>query len=149
MRIRKISEQDYDAYISVIQASLDESVTYGEEIVNFFRDRYNRDYLKNKISNGTFYVAVDNEQVIGLGGIEEGWIKKMFIHPNRQSEGIGGRILEQLEDKARAENRNEVFLYSFPNSIRFYQGRRYSIVEDITLEMGGLKIRTTKMKKEL
>ncbi len=149
MNIREILLEDVPSCIIVIQDCLDKSVTYDAGIISFFKNKYDIGYLREKVSNGTFYVAEDRGEIIALGGIEEGWIKKMFVSYNSQGRGIGGRLINRLEEVAKIEGRSEVHLYSFPNSERFYERKGYESVEKVSLKRGNIEISTLHMKKSL
>ncbi len=71
MNIREILPEDVPYCIIVIQDCLDKSVTYDAGIISFFKNKYDIGYLREKVSNGTFYVAEDRGEIIALGGIEE------------------------------------------------------------------------------
>ena len=144
-----MTSEDVPYCIAVIQACLDRSVKYDPEIISFFKKRYDVEYLREKISSGTFYVAEAQREIIALGGIEESWIKKMFVSHDRQGKGIGGLIIDRLEETARIEGRSEVHLYSFPNSEQFYERKGYEPIERVVLKRGNLDIWTLHMRKTL
>jgi drug/metabolite transporter (DMT)-like permease/GNAT superfamily N-acetyltransferase len=56
---------------------------------------------------GTFLVVYEDEQPIGCAGIRRlpdgtGELKRMYVAPDARGRGVGRRLLEQLEDEARA-----------------------------------------------
>ena len=73
----------------------------------------------------------------------------MFVSHDRQGKGIGGLIIDRLEETARIEGRSEVHLYSFPNSEQFYERKGYEPIERVVLKRGNLDIWTLHMRKTL
>lgn len=57
-------------------------------------------------SQGDFLVGVDDGEVVAIGGLqfyneETAEIRRMRVHPDHQRKGLGQRLLEALEERAR------------------------------------------------
>lgn len=70
-----------------------------------------------------FYVATDNNQVIGTGmiNIDIGKIDAIFVHPNHMRKGIGKKIVEFLESIAQLHGLETLNLESTLNAAAFYR----------------------------
>lgn len=63
----------------------------------------------------TVFIARDQGVAVGCGalrrqGIGIGEVKRMYTRPTHQGQGIGGRIVEAIEQQARAEGLNQLVL---------------------------------------
>jgi ribosomal protein S18 acetylase RimI-like enzyme len=63
-----------------------------------------RDYLSQQ---GEFLVGVEGDRLIAMGALrrtspDRAEIKRMRVHPDYQSQGIGQRLLDLLEQRARS-----------------------------------------------
>jgi GNAT superfamily N-acetyltransferase len=70
-----------------------------------------------------FYVAINNNLVIGTGAIniETGKIDAVFVHPDRMRKGIGKMIIDFLEDIALRHGLGSINLESTLNAAEFYR----------------------------
>ena len=70
-----------------------------------------------------FYVATDNDQVVGTGmvNLETGKIDAIFVRPGHMKRGVGRKVMEYLERLARDEGLKELHLESTLNAAPFYR----------------------------
>lgn len=106
MIIRRFEQKDAKAVSDLIATTL---------LTTNIKD-YSKEYLQNDIqhlqpddivgraSGQHFYVAVENDKIIGCGSIGSYWGKEdesslftIFVHPDYQGQGIGRKIIETLE----------------------------------------------------
>jgi GNAT superfamily N-acetyltransferase len=83
---------------------------YIDRIINEF---YNTERILSEVTNtskewGGYFVAVENNEVIGAGGggmIDDdiGEIFVLYLDPNRRNEGIGTRLLEAITKQQKEE----------------------------------------------
>jgi ribosomal protein S18 acetylase RimI-like enzyme len=91
-------------------------------------------YLNNR---GEFVVAVDGERIVGMGALRSmsetmGEIKRMRVHPDFQRRGIGQRIYDILEARARELGYTALWLDTTENlhgAIRLYTKNGFREVE--------------------
>lgn len=88
--------------------------------------------IKEKASNGHFYVVKDNDKIIGCGGIgaywdslTESWIHTIFVAPDYQGKGIGRKIIEFLENDEYAKRANRIEIHAAMSAIPFYRKLGY------------------------
>jgi len=88
----------------------------------------------DKISNVVVYY--DNQIAVGCGAFKEYdsktvEIKRMFVHPDYRSKGIGAIILSELESWAKELNYSDSILETGkrqPEAIHLYQKAGYQII---------------------
>ena len=74
----------------------------------------------------TFIIAEEQENIIGVGGIEGNLISSVFVAPKEQGKGIGKCIMDALESIAKEERHEFVLLHSSLTAESFYVKNAYS-----------------------
>jgi N-acetylglutamate synthase-like GNAT family acetyltransferase len=106
MDIRRFQESDAAAVSELIRTTLQitNSRDYPPEIINALIERETPDHIMQRASWTHFYVACDEEKIIGCGAIGPYWGKEdesslftVFVLPEYQGKGIGRSIVETLE----------------------------------------------------
>ncbi len=92
--------------------------TYGdshtkEYIERVIKDFYNNERILDEVTTsdrhwGGYFVAVENDEVIGAGGggmigEDEGEIFVLYLDPNRRNEGIGTILLDAITHQQKEE----------------------------------------------
>ena len=87
-----------------------------------------------------FYVALEEEKVIGLIGMERygsfGLLRSMVVHPDYRNRHIAERLVQLLEEKAKASGTHHMYLLT--ETAEAYFGRKgYSTIsrEDVPAEV--------------
>jgi GNAT superfamily N-acetyltransferase len=98
-----------------------------------------------------FYIAVfdGDAGVAGVGGLDMNEIRLLYVSPGAQRQGIGAAILKHLEEMVPPALFADVFVYSVPSAVGFYQAHGYRAGGDHTIEAGGHSIATVFMRKPL
>lgn len=105
---------------------------------------YNEDRVRNEVTQlnkswGGYFVALDNDEVVGAGG--GGMICKnktrlyvLYLNPTRRNEGIGTKILEAITEKQRELGAKEQYVTVQKGNMKgipFYEARAFEFVEEI------------------
>lgn len=81
----------------------------------------------NLLVNDTVWVAEVDGGVVGYVGFRDDWIDHLYIHPDRQGQGIGPALLAKALEDGRAKQ-----LWAFQQNVRarrFYEARGFRAVE--------------------
>ncbi|MDE6412269.1 MAG: GNAT family N-acetyltransferase [Clostridia bacterium] len=100
---------------------------YSNEVVDFFLELYNRDNIKNDVSEGNTYVISCGATILGTGTIHQNVISRVFITPNNQREEVGGALMDYLE-KEIIKNYSCVNIEASLPSTEFYRKRGYELL---------------------
>jgi GNAT superfamily N-acetyltransferase len=74
-----------------------------------------------------YSLVYDDEQVIkALGSLDGNEIKRMYVHPALQGQGIGTLLLHSLEVEASRQNITTLHLQSSPSAVRFYRRQGFT-----------------------
>jgi len=129
---------------------------------------------RNLITDGTYFVALDDEVIVGCGGwsrrgklyagsaaqggedrlldpaTEPARVRAMFVVPSHARRGIGREILRQCEEEARAAGFRSVELMAMLSGREMYSACGYEAVEDVEPPLAdGTPLPLTRMKKAL
>jgi ribosomal protein S18 acetylase RimI-like enzyme len=75
--------------------------------------------------------AAGNVQAVGClhpNGPTQGQVRFMAVASEAQGQGLGGQVLDFLEEQARAAGLKEIVLHSRENAVRFYERHGYAMV---------------------
>jgi amino-acid N-acetyltransferase len=80
-----------------------------------------------------FYVAVQDEKVIGCGALHVMWhdlgeIRTVAVDPASKGQGIGSKILEALTKRATDLGINKLFCLTFET--KFFEGHGFEQIEE-------------------
>lgn len=75
-----------------------------------------------------FYVAYDGETAVGIGGIESvdavGLLRSVVVVPSVRGDGVGTAVCDALEEEARAEGVETLYLLT-TTAAEFFADRGY------------------------
>lgn len=130
MNIERIKENEIQEICDMVVRSCKYS-----DFAKFYPPQYfycTYDEIKTKMDNGHFYVAKENGNIIGCGGIgaywgsvTESWINTVFVAPEYQRKGVGRKIIEFLENDEYARRANRIEIHSAISAIPFYRKLGY------------------------
>ena len=107
---------------------------------------------QDSIEDKSFHIAAyDDQTIVAVGRIhiesnQTARIRYMAVHNDYHNQGIGSRILRELEEIANANNINTCWLYSREDAINFYLKNGYVIKGESDSE---LAIKHERMEKFL
>ena len=108
---------------------------YSDEAVKFFLEFHSKENISADILEGNVYVAIHGHDVVGTGTLDGDHIKRLFVLPQFQGQGIGTLIMDFLETEI-VKHYGAVWLGSSLPAGKFYHDRGYMAkkYEEIQLE---------------
>ena len=104
---------------------------YGPAEIQFFQDYHPREKIVTDAASGHTLVAAQDGAILGTGTLNDDHIRRVFIEPGCQGQGIGNRIAGELERRARVAGIRRVDLSCALGALRFWEGRGYAITEEV------------------
>jgi len=90
-------------------------------------------------------VAVDGERIVGFGDIDAtGCLDRLFIHPDRQRNGIAAAICARLEKAVQGDIVTHASITARP----FFEKRGYQVVKEQQVERRGIFLTNFVMEKK-
>ena len=67
------------------------------------------------------FVAVEGNVIVGTASLGGDQVHAVFVHPARQGQGIGRRLMEAVESEARARGEPGLILFASVSAVPFYE----------------------------
>jgi len=123
---------------------------YGAEAVRFFMNYHDEQAIRQDARAGCTVVLDRAGRAIGTGTLVGDEIKRVFVDPMAQRQGVGRRIMQYLEARARSSGVATVRLDASLPSMAFYENLGYAIVEKTFLPLeNGERLEFFKMQRRL
>lgn len=141
MEIQQITIEQTDLVYRLVQQTITAVYPsyYFPEAVEFFCRIHNRGAIAKDILEGAVYGLFQGNDLLGTGSYHDGHIARLFVAPDLQRQGIGGKLLEALERRI-ARKRDRAVLDASKPAEEFYRRRGYHIIgqKQLTLASGAV-----------
>ncbi len=141
------NERHVDGIISVCRAGY-QDVSKGLLSDSYIEARckafYNADRVKKEVSHsgpswGGYFVAIENDEVVGAGGggmtdEKTSWLYVLYLNPLRRNEGIGTKLLQAITDQQieyGAKEQHVTVQKGNMKGIPFYEARNFIFQKEI------------------
>ena len=94
-------------------------------------------------------VAVCGGDVIGMGALDGGSIKRMYVSREYRRRGVGSEICRLLESQARRRGLTSVHLVAYVNAVAFYEALGYKRIRNRDWLLDGATVGQTIMTKDI
>jgi len=154
MNIRNAVDQDSQTILELHIDSIRNlcSKHYSEDSIKQWIDTRSADTYKNLSPYRTLIVGEKNSEIVGfsLMDLEKQFVICLFVSPQHIGKQYGKSLLNRVEEIAKNNSLNELFLYSTLNAAGFYRRLGY-IGEEISRAplACGLKLDSIKMSKKI
>ena len=103
----------------------------------------------NSLKSKFTYVAEKDGKIIGFGELEaNGHIDRFYCHKDFQGQGVGTKILEQIELTARDLKINKLFVEASITAKPFFEKKQFIVEKKQEVERGGQTLINFVMKKD-
>jgi GNAT superfamily N-acetyltransferase len=150
LRVREFRETDLFAVKSLIHRTVVVCYAghYCPEAVRFFVNYHDDQAILRDAREGCIIVFEKAGRIVGTGTLAGDEIKRVFVDPACQREGVGRLIVEQLENRAAAAGAPLVKLDASRPSRSFYEQLGYAVVERASLPVeNGRRLDFFRMQK--
>jgi len=151
LKIRKARLSDANAIYWLRRKTFEKinGETYSKEQIEFLNIKNNKEKIKSRIKNKSFFCLVNKNKLLGTIYLENETIGGLYIKWNKIKRGYGGLLMNFIEDYAKKKGLKKVNLRSTLTSINFYNKLGYKIIRKYTQIREGVKFRNTEMYKIL
>jgi putative acetyltransferase len=104
------------------------SRSYSPEQIGAWAGLLSPDSYTAVLASRVMIVATDGGAVVGFGQLDPdtGEVDAVYVHPERQGEGIGRMLLSDLEEQARGRGIATLQLSATLNAVDFYERAGYT-----------------------
>ncbi|MBW4556899.1 MAG: GNAT family N-acetyltransferase [Trichormus sp. ATA11-4-KO1] len=104
----------------------------------------------NSLKSKFTYVAQEDGNILGFGELEaNGHIDRFYCHKDFQGQGVGTKILEQIELTARDLKIQKLFVEASITAKPFFERKKFIVVKKQEVERRGQKLTNFVMEKIL
>ena len=107
------------------------------------------EYVKMIAKTRNIAVAVENNQIVGMGALKENEIRHMYVQSRFQRRNIGSRLLEFMINQAKDRGINTVCVNSVVEATRFYEKNGFSLSKMTQIERHSVVLEAMLLKKNL
>ena len=108
---------------------------YAPSAIRHCKEHNAREQILADAREGYTVVLESDGRIIGTGTLVDDKIARVYVNPPDQGCGLGKRIMDLLEQRARADSREQLFLHSTIVAKRFYESLGYHIEAEKSSEM--------------
>ena len=154
VNIRPATDGDRPGICSVHVRAIREtcSRSYSSDQVSAWADLLSPDSYTVVLKERTMVVAIDEASVVGFGQLNQSAaeVDAVYVLPERQGEGIGRKLLAELEGQARAYGLRKLELSATLNAAAFYQRAGYGEQGIVVHRLPtGMELQCIRMTKSL
>lgn len=151
-QIRQMKESDllsvYDLVQSTIQVSYLE--VYPTEAIEFFKNYHEKDNILKDAITGYTIIVQSGGEIIATGTLIGTNIRRVFVRPNFQNQGIGKSVVKRLEEKASLDKLSTLDLSASLISRHFWESLGFTFLRENFLPVpNGKKLIFYEMEKHL
>jgi ribosomal protein S18 acetylase RimI-like enzyme len=150
LNVRKFRATDLFAVKALIHRAIAACYPgyYCGEAIRFFGNYHNEQAIFHDAREGCTIVFERGGRIVGTGTLAGNEVKRVFVDPACQHEGVGRLIMEQLENLAAAAGVTLVKLDASLPSRSFYERLGYEVVERASLPVeNGRRLDFFRMRK--
>jgi GNAT superfamily N-acetyltransferase len=130
--IRLARESEAEAISVVILSALRETNAkdYSQDIIARVEQSFDPASVRRLMGNRTVFVAIRGGEVVGTASLDGAVVRTVFVSPSVQGQGVGTRLMAEIERTARTNN---IAVLTVPSSITaepFYAKIGFKAVRD-------------------
>ena len=125
------------------------SLDYSAAIIEAMIPMYEPPRLIEKADDHLMLVCYQRERLVGTASLDGNRIRNVYVSVRHHGQGIGGRLMRELEQVASDQGFPSVTLHAAISAQGFYEKLGYRRVEIIERSIGRERIRLSKMEKKL
>lgn len=119
--VRPYEPSDAQRCCDVINDAIDNMDGLNDEARTHVRGSNTSGRLGSDLECWTTVVVVLDDQVVGLGALDQDELKRIYVDPGSQRSGAATALMSSLEEIAHALGVRRVRLDASPSSVGFYE----------------------------
>jgi len=130
--IREIKPSDIEEVKKLIWDTINTCypVIYSPKVITYWESLHNTEGILKDMNEGFMVVLEKNGYIVATGSLLEDEIRRVYVLPEFQSQGLGKKVMQELEEQARRLDLNSVRLCSSLVSKKFYDAIGYETTEE-------------------
>jgi GNAT superfamily N-acetyltransferase len=136
--LRFFRSNDLAALQRLIFQTIDFSyhAVYPDEAIQYFKDYHSNNRILDDASMGNTLIILKSNILLGTGTLCNSSIRRVFVSPDCQGQGLGKLIMSSLEQIALSHRETLLSLEASLPSQVFYHHMGYQTIEKCFIEVG-------------
>jgi len=136
MKIRRFRKQDAQECADLIKNTIVKSGDLKKKEQEQIINKSKPDKLIKKMKTKKYFVCIHNNKIIGIGALDQGEVKTMYVSYRFHRRGVGSLILKKIEKEAKKSKLKKLFLYTHPEAYKFYLKNNFEVIKKYRNEKG-------------
>ena len=151
IHIREFNKEDLDRVITLIHHVVETSYkdVYPANALKLYKEFHSRENILNDAENGYCVIAENGGRIIGTGTLLDDGIRRVYIDPSYQKNGIGTGIYRELEKKALQTGLSRLGLGASVIAREFWESVGFVFEEEVDIPAGDEQLKFYMMSKSL
>jgi N-acetylglutamate synthase-like GNAT family acetyltransferase len=139
IRIRKFKKEDALKVADIIKKGFLSLAPkyYSKKSVLWQIDENSPDKLLEKAKKINYFVAIENDKMLGIGGYSAEKVHTFFVRPEMQGKGIGSKIIKRCLQEAKKQNVKKLKCWATFSAEKFYSKFGFEKKRKITVRSKG------------
>ena len=103
---------------------------YSPENMARLEKAFSPDAVRGLMAKRKMFVALSDGRIVGTASLEGNVVRTVFVAPDVQSQGVGRRLMAQLEEVARGDGVAALVVPSSVTAEKFYAKLGFTAVRD-------------------
>jgi len=129
MIIREFKKEDAEQVNNVIYNSVNTDQSLTEKAVLKIKKDAEPSFLIANSKKIDYFVCEEDNKIVGVGALDNDELKTLYVLPEYRNRGIGSKLIEAREKRARLKGIKKLFLYTHPSSEKFHLDNGFKIVK--------------------
>ncbi len=121
---------------------------YGEASVRALAASYTPALVAVYAQYGVTLVAEAEDGLLGTATLEGERVRNVFVRVGSHGRGIGKRLMDAIEDEARRQGLEQLYLLANVAAVEFYEKLGWRVVEEVVERIGEIAVKIVKMEKK-
>ena len=136
--IRPFGDADLGSLHRMICDTIDASYlgVYPVRAVQFFKEYHSEKRIMERSQVGEVLIIERGGSIVATGTLVGNEILGVFVKPEDQGQGLGKRIMSELEGRAKKKGFSEIVLSVSLASRKFYDNLEYEVLAKCSLDVG-------------
>lgn len=105
--------------------------------------------IEKSMEKRLIFCAYRDGELLGTIGLQEKEIVGLYVNYRKRQMGVGGKLLQFVEDHARKKGINYLTLTSTPSARKFYERRGFKSIKPVIVEVREATFKETLMSKKI
>jgi GNAT superfamily N-acetyltransferase len=109
---------------------------YPDRAVQFFKQYHSEKRIMERSQVGEILMIERHGSIVATGALVGNEILGVFVNPEDQGQGLGKRMMSELEGRAKKKGFSEIVLSVSLTSRKFYETLKYELLDECSLDVG-------------